>query len=511
MLFNSFLFVFGFLPVVLGGYFVLSRLGRTAGAGWLIAASFVFYGWGNPRFAILLAISIGLNYAVSIGITRLSDHPIAQGWVTGGGIAFNLGALAYYKYLGSLAGFVHVLTDRMPLLDPIALPLGISFFSFTQIGYLIDCKTGLAKERGPLNYLLFVTFFPHLIAGPILHNRDIMPQFACASTWRFSTDNFAAGTTMFVIGLLKKVVFADPLSHWVTKGYADPATLTLAQSWNLVLCYSLQLYFDFSGYSDMAIGLARMVNVRFPMNFNSPYKAQSVIEYWQRWHITLTTFLTAYLYTPLALRLMRGRRARKRPLDRAAQCTVSGFTAMIAMPLFATMGLAGIWHGSGLNFVIFGLLHASYLTVNHAWRLWRPGLGSRSAGSMIGRIVLTYLAVLIASVFFRAPSLQQAVQVLAGMVGRHGTGAPSMALQLQSVGGASHLVWLGWLAVVVWALPNSQQIMHRCDPVLGPVDPPRWRGLVWRRGLSSSLALGAGLAVAIVAFGGTGEFLYFQF
>ena len=174
------------------------------------------------------------------------------------------------------------------------MPLGISFFSFTQIGYLIDCKAGITQDRNFLNYMLFVTFFPHLIAGPDLHNRDIMPQFGDPRTYRLSLENLAVGLSIFAIGLVKKVVCADPLSDWVVTGYAHTDAIGWVSSWHLALCYSLQLYFDFSGYTDMAIGLARMMNVRFPQNFNSPYKAQSVIEYWQRWHITLTKFLTSY-------------------------------------------------------------------------------------------------------------------------------------------------------------------------------------------------------------------------
>jgi alginate O-acetyltransferase complex protein AlgI len=254
-----------------------------------------------------------------------------------------------------------------------------------------------------------------------------------------------------------------------------------------------------------------MFNLRFPVNFNSPYKAESVIDYWQRWHITLTGFLTTYLYTPLTLGIMRRRRAHGRRVDRAAQRTAGGFGCMIGVPLLVTMGLAGIWHGSGRTFLVFGLLHALFLTINHAWRLLRPGVRSRAAPAIASRVALTYLAVLAASVVFRAPSLQNAGNVLAGMAGLHGFGAWSLSVQVQSVGGPSHLLWLVALYGIVWLLPNSQQIMQRRDFAAGDRASPAPGGPAGGYSLASSLALGAGAAIAVVAFGGTGEFLYFQF
>lgn len=512
MLFSSFIFIFCFLPIVLIGFYSSGAFSRTAGALWLILASFVFYGWWNPFFVILLVLSIAINFAISRLISATEDRPALQTWLLVGGVAFNLAALVYYKYLVAVLGFLHGWIQAVPAIDPIVMPLGISFFSFTQIGFLVDCKAGLAKERGLVNYVLFVTFFPHLIAGPILHNRDIMPQFAKEGIFRFSGANLSVGVTMFIIGLLKKTVFADPLSHLVSEGYASPDTLTLAAAWNLALCYSLQLYFDFSGYSDMAVGLARMMNVTFPMNFNSPYKAQSVIDYWRRWHITLTDFLTAYLYTPIALAVMRSRARRRVGINRAAQQTVMGFASMIALPLAVTMGLAGAWHGSGLTFLIFGLSHAIFLMINHAWRLLRPGERAATWPAIAGRVVLTYGAVLFASIFFRAPSVGAALSVLTGMAGGHGIVGPGGIVgSLRSIGGATHVLWMIGLYAIVWALPNSQQIMHAADPVLCPVDPPAWRRLAWSQSVPASLAAGIAAGIAVIALGGTTEFLYFQF
>ena len=506
MLFSSIVFIFGFLPVALAGFHIAAKAGRTAAGIWLIGASLVFYGWMNPASVVLLLISVCTNYSVARLILGTGDRPSIQAWIAGGGVAFNLGTLFYYKYLYWVVGSIAHFVPTVHTIDPIVLPLGISFFSFTQIGYLIDCKAGIARDRNFLNYMLFVTFFPHLIAGPILHNRDIMPQFGNPRTYRLSPKNLSIGLSIFFIGLLKKAVCADPLSEWVVDGYAHTGGTGLLPAWNLALCYSLQLYFDFSGYSDMAIGLARMMNVRFPKNFDSPYKAQNVIEYWQRWHVTLTKFLTSYLYTPIALGAMRWRIARRLGVNRAAQQTVAGFATMIALPLLITITLAGVWHGSGLTFIVFGLLHGLYLCVNHATRVFYPGPRSTRMHAVILRCLATYLSVLVASVFFRAPSVGGALDVLGGMTGSHGLHGTA-----GSEPGLLHVVFLVSLYAIVWLFPNTQQIMRRYHPVLEDVDPPYLFGLTWRLNRRSSLAIGLAAAAGILMLGGTTEFLYFQF
>jgi alginate O-acetyltransferase complex protein AlgI len=506
LLFSSIVFIFGFLPVALSGFYVSARAGRRVAGVWLISASLVFYGWWHPQAVILLLTSVLTNYATARLILSIEHRPRLQSWLTAAGVGFDLGALFYYKYLFSIVGFIGHFSPVVHGIDPIVLPLGISFFTFTQIGYLIDCKAGITTDRSLLNYMLFVTFFPHLIAGPILHNRDIMPQFGSAGTYRVSPENISIGLSIFAIGLVKKTVCADPLSDWVVSGYAQTAGIGWLSAWHLALCYSLQLYFDFSGYSDMAIGLARMMNIRFPQNFASPYKAQNVIEYWQRWHITLTKFLTSYLYTPIAIAAMRWRIKRRMGVNRIAQQTLGGFAAMVAAPLLITMALAGIWHGSGLTFLIFGLLHGVYLCINHAMRVFNPGQRSRRLRGVILRCLMTYLSVLVASVFFRAPSVSAAINVLTGMLGLNGlkdVPAPGF--------GVLHGVFLMALFGIVWLLPNTQQIMRRFDPVLEDVDPPRPVSLTWGSNLGSALAVGLAVAVGILALGGTTEFLYFQF
>ncbi len=502
MLFNSYVFILAFLPIALAGFFAASRLGRRVAGCWLIAASLFFYGWWNTSFVPLLLISIVGNYAVALLLHRLARQPRRQNLVLACAIAGNLAALIHYKYLAAIFGFLrlHGIAD-IAFADPV-LPLGISFFTFTQIGYLLDCRNGLAQDRSPLNYALFVTFFPHLIAGPIVHNREIMPQFADPSTYRWSAQNFAVGLGIFLMGLLKKCLLADPASVVVGPGFAHPDTLTLFPAWHVALSYSLQLYFDFSGYSDMAIGLARMFNVRFPLNFNSPYKARSVIDYWQRWHMTLTRYLNLCLYDPLALAIARRRRARGQSMRREAQATPLGFAEMVLLPIFVTTILAGVWHGSGLTFLVFGLLHAIYLSVNHAWRILRP----RTAAAGVGSLALTYLCVLLGAIVFRAPSLTAAVQLVAGMLGLHGVTVAAFDAHAWLA-----IAWLAGLYAIVWGAPNTQQIMRDYAPALGRIQPGSLSSLRWQPTLRWAAAFGCAAALGLLSVGGTGEFLYFQF
>jgi alginate O-acetyltransferase complex protein AlgI len=422
---------------------------------------------------------------------RLRPWPRRQSAVLVVAIAANLAALVYYKYLATIFDVLHI-----AFTSPV-LPLGISFFTFPQIGYLLDCRNGTTNDRSPLNYALFVTFFPHLIAGPIVHNREIMPQFGNAATYRWSVQNVVVGMTIFLLGLLKKCLLADPTSAVVGPGFANPEALTLFPAWHVALSYSLQLYFDFSGYSDMAIGLACMFNVRLPLNFNSPYKAQSVIEYWQRWHMTLTRYLNLCLYDPIALAVRRRRRAR------GFATTPRGFAELVLFPTFVTMILAGIWHGSGLTFLIFGLLHAIYISVNHAWRMLRPGKPSSALPNVAGRILLTYLCVLVGAIMFRAPSVSTAISLLGSMVGTHGFDATVPDIRV-----IRDAAWLVALYAIIWGAPNTQQIMADYAPALGRIQAGAVR---WEPNMGWAAAFGCAATLGLLSIGGTGEFLYFQF
>jgi D-alanyl-lipoteichoic acid acyltransferase DltB (MBOAT superfamily) len=505
VLFNSFIFIFGFLPITVGGFYLTARFGPRPAGWWLVLSSLVFYGWWDPRFVLLLLGSILFNFSIALLIERFESRPSLQSWVLGLGIAGDLGALCYYKYLYALLEFARIRGIADIGFSAVVLPLGISFFTFTQLGFLVDVKQGVTKNRGFLNYLLFVTFFPHLIAGPIVHNREMMPQFADPNIYRFSSRNLAIGLTIFIIGLAKKCVLADPLSPVVSGGFAHPSSLSLLAAWDAILCYSMQLYFDFSGYSDMAIGLARMFNLRFPLNFNSPFKSRSVVDYWQRWHMTLTRLITLYLFNPMALWVTRRRLGKGLDASRRAQATVRGFAVMTAVPTMITMALAGIWHGAGLQFLIFGLLHGVYITVNHAMRVFRRTQRREPDGLWAGiwKVLLTYCAVLVGFVFFRAASVEDALRMLGGMIGLHGLGwgPPPMM----------HLALLGALYVIVWSLPNTQQIMIEGEPALGRIQPGTLPWFRWRESPWWSVAIGCAATASIMAMGGSTEFIYFQF
>ena len=393
--------------------------------------------------------------------------------------------------------------------DGIVLPLGISFFTFTQIAYLIDLRQGEADPQDFVSYALFVTFFPHLIAGPILHHKEMMPQFSAERKFHLDWNDFAVGLSWFILGLGKKVIIADRIAPFADKTFAAPYHLGFAAAWVGVLNYSMQLYFDFSGYSDMAVGLARMFSIRFPYNFNSPYKATSIIDFWARWHMTLTRYLTLYLYNPVALAVNRRRLAAGKPVSKKASRTFGGFAVMIALPTIFTMFLAGIWHGAGLQFIIFGLLHAVYLTANHAWRLMRkkPASAPRLWFSAPLGLLLTYFAVVVAQVFFRADSTRDAMALVAGMFGLHGMGAHA-GLSVKSLSVLA-------LFPVVWFLPNVQQLMADADPGHSPIAAGLSAGianaLAWRPNWAWCTALACTLLVVLAYISYSTSFLYFQF
>jgi alginate O-acetyltransferase complex protein AlgI len=471
MAFNGFAFLLGFLPIVLCGHAIFGRLGSVWAKSWLVAASLVFYAAGAPAFLPLLIASVAGNFVLLRAMHR-SAH--AARWAAIG-VAGNLAILAWFKYLGA---------DPLP-------PLGLSFFTFTQIGSLLYHADGSIPPPKPLDYALFAAFFPALLAGPILNPHDMLPQFARATGWRLTADDLAVGSGFFFIGLLKKTLLADPLTSVVSAGFAHPAHLTLFPAWQAAMSYSLMLYFDFSGYTDMAIGLAWMVGLRFPDNFERPYKATSVIAYWQRWHMSLTRFLMTNVHGPMTLAVMRWRRTHRHPIDGRSQRTPVGFVSMIATPLAVTMVLVALWHGATWPFLAFGLLHATFLIANHAWRLAQaPPLPP------IVSTVLTYLCVLIGAILFRAATLPDAGAMIAGMAGLHGVAAGWIDYPT-----AVAVLWLIALYAIVWFAPSTRQWMQ---------GGPKTR-LAWAPSPAWAIALGCGATTGLLAAGGTGEFLYFRF
>ncbi len=297
MLFNSFAFLFVYLPVVVAGYFAIGRANRTAAAAWLAIASFVFYGWWDWRYLPLLLASIGVNYLVGRQMAGAAGRA-RKTWLVSAIVA-DLALLGYFKYANFFVSSAATLTGADWHIAAIALPIGISFFTFTQIAFLVDTYQGKVKEFRLIHYALFVTYFPHLVAGPVLHHKEMMPQFADPANYSPRAANFAIGLSIFTVGLAKKVLIADHIATLADPVFAPGANPAFIEAWMGALAYSLQLYFDFSGYSDMAIGLARMFNIRFPANFHSPYKAVNIADFWRRWHMTLSRFLRDYLYIAL--------------------------------------------------------------------------------------------------------------------------------------------------------------------------------------------------------------------
>ncbi len=505
MLFNSYRFLFFFLPVAMVGFHLLGRFGRRPVIGWLALCSVVFYAVWNPRFVLLLLGSICLNYVMAAAITRAPEGSALRKHLLWAGVALNLLALFYFKYLGkTLLLLLHLHAARLQPW-PILLPLGISFFTFTQISYLVDLAQGQAERQDLLSYVLFVTFFPHLIAGPILHHKEMMPQFAPGRRFRLAPDDVSLGLTWFLLGLGKKVLIADQLSAGADKAFAHAGSQTATAAWAGLVLYTMQLYFDFSGYSDMAIGLARIFSIRFPLNFDSPFKATSVTEYWQRWHMTLTRYVTLYMYNPLLLAVQRRRLAAGRKISRKSLVTPSGFTSMVAYPTIATMLLTGLWHGAGIQFLLFGLLHGVYLTANQAWRHFRQrkrGIEPVEVSGLaqMGMRLGVYLQVALALVFFRAESLPAAWSMLQDLFGAHGAGP---------LGNLLDAGFAFALFPAVWFLPNTQQILQeepRAQPYRNWLPSLRWQP-----------NLGWGLLMAVLFFavlanlGKPASFLYFQF
>ena len=393
MLFNSYVFLFAFMPLVVCLFFVVGRWSAERAVGLLALASVVFYSLWDVRFTIVLFASLGFNYAVAVAIARARSASLvaAARRLTIAGVAGDLLALGYFKYAGFFAAAVGADWTA------VALPIGISFFTFTQIAFLVDTFAGKVDSAGtgrvdPVHYLLFVTYFPHLIAGPILHHAEMMPQFRRAATFRPSAEALSVGLVVFVLGLAKKLLLADPFGTYADAAFLPGATLSTLDAWRGVLAYTLQIYFDFSAYCDMAIGVSRMLNIVLPVNFESPYKSLSISDFWRRWHMTLSRFLRDYLYVPLGGN-------RRGPARRYAN-------------LMATMVLGGFWHGAGWTFLTWGLLHGSYLCVHHAWRAG-PGRFVRLPAALSW--AFTFLAVMVAWVFFRAADMRGALGILGAM------------------------------------------------------------------------------------------------
>ena len=478
MLFNSYPFIFLFLPIALIGYFVLGRFGNLAPVVWLALASLAFYSVSNWQFVALLLASIAFNYAIGLLLIARRLRAGARFSVLAVGVAGDLLVLGTFKYAGFLAANLDAVFSTGLAVD-ILLPVGISFYTFTQIAFLVDAYRGKVAHYRLPHYALFVTYFPHLIAGPILHHRDMIPQFESAEAKRPNPHLILCGLIIFAVGLFKKTCLADGIQPLVALAFGSAAP-SFDQAWIGALAYTFQLYFDFSGYSDMAIGMSLMFGVFLPLNFNSPYKALSIVDFWRRWHMTLSQFLRDYLYIPLG-----GNRRGK---------------VLRYVNLMITMALGGLWHGAAWTFVIWGVLHGLYLCVNHAWNNFGPRIPPRfEPVANLAAFLLTFLSVVVAWVFFRADSMTSALSILSRMSDptRIVFGRAEMA----------NAVFIMFYAAIAWFAPNTQTIMgydHKNRTV--------GEGLgAWRMRSALLYAGAAALAFGILGIQQHSEFIYFRF
>ena len=482
MLFNSFIFIFGFLPVAFVAFYLLRRANKLLGMWALTIASLVFYAWWLPSQSWILLVSILLNFGVGRFIqTYRESRPQAARLMLYAGLTANLGALFYFKYSMFFLENLNRFGDADFTIPHILLPLGISFFTFQKIAYIVDSARGEVKRTSFSEFALFASFFPQLISGPIVHHKEIIPQFRDKLFGVLQWSNVLVGLTIFSFGLFKKTVIADSIAAYfiplyktaAATGHVDPQT-----GWVIAVGWTLQVYFDFSGYSDMAIGLGRMFGVRLPLNFHSPLRAASIIDYWRRWHMSLQRFILSYVFQPLALPLTRFSTTRK----------LKGWTEFavtVVTPSFLTFFLLGVWHGAGWGYVVYGLLNGFYVSVNEAYRelkrrrrrrLRRAGLPAPKDPGVLRRTgyhVLTLACALTGNMFFRAESLHDGVTIFQGMWGLNGLAAnPALAGKVE----------LGFLAVLLAAasiivfLPNTQQIMRAYRPA---ANWAQWKDIGW--------------------------------
>lgn len=457
MLFNSYEYIFLFLPVVWLLYIFLQSFGLVSAAMmWLVLASLCFYGYWNPAYLPLILFSLGINFIIGKVLEKKRSKPLLVF-----GIIINLGLLAYYKYAGFFLETIHQLSGlNMPVVN-IVLPLAISFYTFQQIAFLVDVYRGDTVPYNLLDYALFVTFFPQLIAGPIVQQKEMIPQFRRAGSRLFG-EHLNRGLFLFFIGLFKKAAVADSFAIWANDGFSRPEQLTFVESWITSLAYTFQLYFDFSGYCDMAIGAALLFNIRLPMNFDSPYQALTIQDFWKRWHMTLNRFLTNYLYIPLG----GSRHGIIRP-----------YTNILIVFL-----LSGIWHGAGWTFILWGLMHGAASVV---YRLWKR-YGFRLHRSLAWCI--TFLFVNAAWVFFRADSIQDALWILKRMLSVHHLNLTMITSCFQEI--ITLLIFL-WICL---AVRNSNHL------VTEPKLPAR-----------TIIIAAAASVISLLFLSRVSEFLYFQF
>lgn len=490
MLYNSYIFIFCFLPVVLIGYYILNHFQYYKSATiWLCFASLFFYVFFNWSYLVIILSSILGNYLLSV---RIRPQEISE---TNGtvdlkrrlylfiGLTGNLGALFYFKYFDFFISNLNQVFGTDFRLLKLLLPLGISFFTFQQVSYLLDCFHGKIPGYALSEYALFVTFFPQLIAGPIVLHSEMIPQFMDKERRKFQSDNFAKGLMAFSFGLSKKVLLADTFAKAVDAGYSNVDSLGTANALIVMLCYTFQIYFDFSGYCDMATGIGKFFNIDIPMNFNSPYRAKTITEFWSRWHMTLTRFFTAYIYIPLG--------GNRKGLCRTC-CNV--------MVVFL---VSGIWHGADWTFILWGIMHGAASVVTRIFREkikdWHPAFSW----------LCTFSFVNAAWIFFRADSISQAIEfirqiynlnftpVLGGI--RDAFLLPEFGWLLERLGKReySYMLWAGFL---LFGLSACLQMKNTNERLEG-----------FRHQASSAVICGILSVWSVLSLSGVSVFLYWNF
>jgi len=524
MLFSSPTFLCGFLPLSLIGFYLLASLNKAAAKVFLIAISLLFYGWASTQFLPLLIGSVVVNYLIGRQIQSDAQRGAERraGALRTIGVAGNLALLIYFKYTNFFLDNLNEVAKTHFHIAGLLLPLGVSFFTFQRIAYLVDCARGEIRDNRFLDFTASSLLFPQLISGPIVFHNELAPQIESSQLGSRAGQNLTVGLVIFAIGLFKKVVIADNVSYVcdpVFDAAAHGATLSFAAAWIGVLSYTVQLYFDFSGYSDMAIGAARMFGLRLPLNFHSPLRATSIIEYWRRWHMTLNRFMVRYFFQPISVQLTRVSMTARLSGERA-------FLLSVVLPVFLTFLVLGIWHGAGWTYVLFGVLHASYVSVNEVWRdarrRWRKAAGRKGkppAPSIPERLVahvLTLLCVFVANAMFRADTVGVAFSFYRGMFGlaSHADFAGFYRSE------ALLFVVAGWF--IIFIFPNTQQIVAAYRP---SVNWKQWRDVAlpasarfihWRPNAFGLACIGVLLAGAVTATiiemsREPAQFIYFQF
>ncbi|RJP84135.1 MAG: MBOAT family protein [Desulfobacteraceae bacterium] len=476
MLFNSYIYIFLFLPASVGGYFLLNHYRRqTLADVFLVFANLFFYAWWDWRYLPLLVLSVAFNFYIGKRVDPQFGRPRQHKTALIFGLAVNLGALAFFKYADFFIENLNLVAGLQVKPLGLGFPLAISFFTFVQIAYLVDRFRGGIEKESFIKYALFATFFPQLLSGPIVRHGQMKAQYAGQKQRHLNWENVYAGLVLFSMGLFKKVFIADTFAVWATAGFDHAGSLNLVEAWITSISYTLQIYYDFSGYTDMAIGSARFFNIHLPQNFNSPYKALNIQDFWRRWHMTLSGWLRDYLFIPLG-----GSR---------------GGSFNTYRNLMITFVLCGLWHGAGWTFIFWGLMHGAAIVIHRRWS------ASGYKMPVFPAWVLTFLFLNISWVFFRAPDFQTAISVLSGMIN---IGSLYSAADLKSMFSAANLIpgeytakimaWLACFSGLAFLAGNSNQLTENIQPSI------RWAFI--------TLIL---LLMGMPDFQQPSEFLYFNF